>query len=439
MSKRTQKDSGEERVTAKSKPMMNLVSRCSERTPDVVPSTASESPEETRHESQFPLSSIIERRDPLYTHTPHGTQSGTLIKLGLLKSGILMERGDPFFFCPQGGAHQFVIEDDETEADLSLGSKSFLHRVNDRVRERQKRSSMNVKENSEEHSVIWRMFMSSTLQASVLGEELLRQLALRQKYKRSYNVRHIWEVGVRKIRWDLCSENNKLGKLFMEVFVFDWWWTSHQSSAHKSLRIFGFCIVSWKDEREPSIKYSMGRKDWRGSKVHRNIEPWIELMVSQINSSGISSQDSPRCSLATKFKSYCWDWVKHQRIVQDGLSSCRCSTTFYGDQKTTRKNASQMLNSFLYLQKDSEQDNGHSLDLDQRKSGILSVKIVHKVNGTVSLNWWWSNSEKADTQFSEPRAHCPEECSKAKAAENCRSTNVPTRKRLQLFFAQLFL
>ena len=43
----------------------------------------------------------------------------------------------------------------------------------------------------------------------------------------------------------------------MEIFVFDWWWTSHQSSAHKSLRIFRFCIVSWKDEREPSIKQSM--------------------------------------------------------------------------------------------------------------------------------------------------------------------------------------
>ena len=41
MSKRTQKDSGAERVTAKSKPMMNLVSRCSERTPDVLASTAS--------------------------------------------------------------------------------------------------------------------------------------------------------------------------------------------------------------------------------------------------------------------------------------------------------------------------------------------------------------------------------------------------------------
>ena len=65
MSKRTQKDSGEERVTAKSKPMMNLVSRCSERNPDVLASTASESPEKTRHESQSPLSrklsSITER------------------------------------------------------------------------------------------------------------------------------------------------------------------------------------------------------------------------------------------------------------------------------------------------------------------------------------------------------------------------------------------
>ena len=53
--KRTQKDSGEERVTAKSKPMMNLVSRCSERTPSALSSTASESPGKIRHESQLPL------------------------------------------------------------------------------------------------------------------------------------------------------------------------------------------------------------------------------------------------------------------------------------------------------------------------------------------------------------------------------------------------
>ena len=40
MSKRTQEDAGEERVPAKSKPMMNLVSRCRERDPIVLASTA---------------------------------------------------------------------------------------------------------------------------------------------------------------------------------------------------------------------------------------------------------------------------------------------------------------------------------------------------------------------------------------------------------------
>ena len=60
MSKRTQKDAGEQRVTAKSKPMMNLVSRCSERNPDVLASTASESPGKTRYESQIRLSSWTE-------------------------------------------------------------------------------------------------------------------------------------------------------------------------------------------------------------------------------------------------------------------------------------------------------------------------------------------------------------------------------------------
>ena len=50
--------------------------------------------------------------------------------------------------------------------------------------------------------------------------------------------------------------------------------------------------------------------------------------------------------------------------------------------KTTRKNASQMLNSSLSMQRDSEQDNGHSSDLDRRKSGTLLVKTVHMENGT---------------------------------------------------------
>ena len=78
--------------------------------------------------------------------------------------------------------------------------------------------------------------------------------------------------------------------------------------------------------------------------------------------------------------------MKHQRLLQEGSSSCRCLTTSHEDEKTTRENAKQMLTSCLYLQEDLEQDNGHFSALVQRKSGILSVKTVHKVNGTKWLN-----------------------------------------------------
>ena len=71
--------------------------------------------------------------------------------------------------CPQRGARpqQFIIGDDETELEFSFGSRSFLDRVNDQMCKRQKRSSMNVTENDEKHSVIWGMFMSVTLETAV--------------------------------------------------------------------------------------------------------------------------------------------------------------------------------------------------------------------------------------------------------------------------------
>ena len=79
-----------------------------------------------------------------------------------------------------------------------------------------------------------------------------------------------WTIGIpsriQKIsQWNKCSTYlrdwclNKM-RWFMEVFVFDWWWTSHQSSAHKGLRLFRFCTVSWQDTRELQVKRCMGRK-----------------------------------------------------------------------------------------------------------------------------------------------------------------------------------
>ena len=40
-----------------------------------------------------------------------------------------------------------------------------------------------------------------------------------------------------------------------------------------------------------------------------------------------------------------------EKFHRKDLSSCRCSMTSHGDQKTTRESAIQMLNTFLYMQK----------------------------------------------------------------------------------------
>ena len=61
MSKRTQQDAGEESVTAISKPMMNVVSRCSERTLWCATFWCIRKPGKARYESQIPLSSRSEQ------------------------------------------------------------------------------------------------------------------------------------------------------------------------------------------------------------------------------------------------------------------------------------------------------------------------------------------------------------------------------------------
>ena len=59
----------------------------------------------------------------------------------------------------------FIVDDDGmdsntvTESDLSLKSRSFLHRVNDRVRKMLDQSSKDATQDSNEQSLIWRMFM----------------------------------------------------------------------------------------------------------------------------------------------------------------------------------------------------------------------------------------------------------------------------------------
>ena len=163
MSKRTQKGVGEERVTAKSKPMMNLVSRYGVRDPNVLVSTASESSVKAKSESQnVPLSSLNMQqtssvRPVLYASSSNYSEWNIDDKWSsqVWKSGEMSNArtGRPV-------DDKFVIDDDmdsdtATESNLSLKSRSFLNRVSDRLRKMLNRSTEDAVQDIDKRSMIW--------------------------------------------------------------------------------------------------------------------------------------------------------------------------------------------------------------------------------------------------------------------------------------------
>ena len=157
--------------------MMSLIARA----PSNLSSSASEIPGKRSYESQNPWSAKAEEYDRTVTpvvgrdtsHAPgHHKRCGES-SYSARYSGwdddkawssqewkadeLMDDKTEKPVVCPQRGARaqQLIIGDDETELELSLGSRSLLDRVNDQVQKRQKRSSMNVIEDGEEPSVIW--------------------------------------------------------------------------------------------------------------------------------------------------------------------------------------------------------------------------------------------------------------------------------------------
>ena len=124
-------------------------------------------PWKTRYEGQSPLSwssqewksdELMDDRTERPVVCPQVGAQASQTRFSREHKNVILEEEenhDRPVVCPQGEAHQFAIEEDEAESDLSLGSRSFLHRVNDQVRKRQKQSSIDATEDSEEHSVIW--------------------------------------------------------------------------------------------------------------------------------------------------------------------------------------------------------------------------------------------------------------------------------------------
>ena len=243
VSKRTQKESSAERVTAKTRPMMSLIARA----PSTLSSSASESPGKRSYESQSPLSVQVEKC--------HRTEKPVV--------------------GPQGArAQQFINGDDETELDFSLGSRSFLDGVNDQVQKRQKRSSMNVTEDGEKHSVIKRMFMSPTLQASVFMGKNYSDNWHSIKNTTDLITKQMFDISAK-----LVSEQDEIygaktsdwehsPRKYLSLIVMN---KSSVFSAQRSTSLQILYCVLVRYARTPNQTLH-GNKDWSGSKLHKNTE-----------------------------------------------------------------------------------------------------------------------------------------------------------------------
>ena len=275
VSKRTQKESSAERVTAKTRPMMSLIAKA----PSTLSSSASESPGKRSYESQSPLSVQVEKY--------HRTEKPVV--------------------GPQGGARaqQIINGDDETELDLSLGSRSFLDGVNDQVQKSQKRSSMNVTEDGEKHSVIRRMFMSPTLQASVFMGKNYSDIWHSIKNTKDLIMKQMFDISAK-----LVSEQDEIygaktsdwehsPRKYLSLIVMN---KSSVFSAQRStsLQILYCVLVRYARTLQSNTAWEQRLECF---KTTRNTELWTRLTESRWNSSGIFSQDSPHCSSSTKSKS----------------------------------------------------------------------------------------------------------------------------------------
>ena len=190
MAKRAQQESGEERVTAKSRPMMNLTARM----PSVVSSSTSSNPVRTSYGYQDPGKSVAsddrsgkpeKPSQPGYSQEDYGQSwSSQEWKSGAVehdRSGkpektswdklqkVAPHREEPLLggnahsarygeMIPDGSEKPETVDyqEEANSEKFVMGSDAaeFVNKVKDQVRNRQKRMS-NVAESGEEHSMIW--------------------------------------------------------------------------------------------------------------------------------------------------------------------------------------------------------------------------------------------------------------------------------------------
>ena len=215
------------------------------------------------------------------------------------------------------------------------------------------RSPEDSMQDIDKRSLIWWMFMSSTLEASVVMgmsysdnlhsiKNTGKDLTLKQMYEISKKLiveqsDEIFEVS--QIRW--ASSPWKQLSLVNDDEVI--------SLSHAKVSVFSDSVLCLRRTRYQIL---FGNDSWNGSKIHHNTEHWTQSTENRWNSSGIFPGIHYIGALSAKSKSSWAKWANPNNS-KDELSSCRCSMTSYGEIKTINRNVLLIPHLWLYLQKKS--------------------------------------------------------------------------------------
>ena len=394
MAKRFQQDSGEERVTAKSKPMMNLIAR----TPSFVSSSTSVIPVKKHYGNQDPWKSVAGedrsgrpgKETDLFEASDHyfheqfmesfsstdyskldydrawssqewksevtaHDRSGQLDKTSWsMVQQVRLHHGETLLDgAAQSVRYGGIIRDrsgqldninsqevaDSTNFVMGSDAAQFVNKVNDQVRKRQKRMS-NVAGSGEEHSIIRGMFLAVTMNAATFMGKNFQDNQNSIMNTTDLTLKKMFDISAK-----LVSEQDEI---FNVVMIH---WEKH---SWKHLSLIG-------DETVISLQRA---------KVY--VFSDSVLCLGRVH-------QHPQSNEAWK------DRIGMDHNIFPGF----------------------MLKSSPYLQRSLVLDSGHLLVQVPRRSGTLWKRIVHKEFGIISRKRCCWNSLQVVVQFSVQQLHCP--------------------------------
>ena len=234
MAKRAQQNSEEGRVTAKSRPMMNLTAR----TPSIMSSSASTNPGGTVYGHHEPEQRVLDDSAGQPAAQPrsnyaqeYGSSQSSQVwtrgngehdRSGKPESWNSLEKVDPLrgehllgrtahsarneetIHDRTGKPASENVQDKANFEELIMGSDTteFVNKVKNQVRIRQKRMSSDVAEDCTEHSIIWGMFMATTLNAATfMGKSYSTMRNVLQNEKR-ITLKQMFEISAATINND---------------------------------------------------------------------------------------------------------------------------------------------------------------------------------------------------------------------------------------------